>query len=1088
MSGASIGTIVGGIVGGVIGFFAGGNVALGAALGMAIGGAVGGALDPPKTPQLNGPRLNDLAVQTSTYGAFIPRNYGVIAQFGNIFWLQNDKITEVEIKPSGGKGGMGTPQANTTTYSYFATFAIGLCEGPIVGIKRIWIGAYLYYDASSNDIASIVVSNEVAKGFKLYLGTDTQLPDPSIQADRGVADTPAYRGLAYIVFNDLPLEKYNNSLLGAQVKVELVCSATFSHQLSNQAVAAATLYPNAIAVSGNYAYIVCSGNKLETYNIANPAAPYQLSSISTGVGSTPNDIAISGDNAYVSTFTFNTLQIYSLINPETPTLITSIAAGTNPRGIAAAGNYIAVVDDLNKLFIYSGSGLLLATFTTAGGQSNRKVYISGDYAHVVCTAINKFEIYDLSALALISSISTGAVSSPNDICADGNYAYIACGDGNLKIYDISNPAAPSLSGSVTLLPSTKRICIQGDYVYVSLYDVANTDIINVVDKTSPFLVDSISNINFSKSTDIAISGNYIYTANEDGPSGLAVYFFADNIISPDPVPLSSIVGAEVLKSNLLTSGDIDATELIDPVRGYRVSALGAVRGAIEPLRASWPFDVVQHGYQIKFKKRGSAPVATIPASVLDARAAGSKPGIRITNAREMDSIMAKKVTIKYLDNTREYDINEQYASRINTDAVNEISIEIPVVFNGQEAAQKAEVLLYLYWMERYDIKFVLPYTYANLEPGDVITVNGDNAIYELRLTALNTLPDGRIECRAKHSKAALYSPAALGEEGQSVGAVLKLAGPTTYELLDIPMLRDVDNTPGFPVAMTGYLPGWPGGILYRSEDGGQTFNNIQGITAPGAVMGYVITSLTAHGGTVLDKSSTLSVKLHQGTLSSITEAQMFAGQNWFAYGVDTRWEIIAAQKCVLQGDGSYILTDFMRGQNGTEWATGLHAAMDKIILLDTAKLAFIASQSAAIGVAKLYRGITAGKALASESNRSFIYNAVNLEPLSPCALTGDRHPTTNDWTLIWTRRSRFAGWRDLIDAVGEPNENYTIEIWNSGFTTLKRTLTATTPTVQYTSAMQVTDWGSNQVTIYIKIAQLSAIVGTGYYLQQSLTR
>ena len=77
---SSVGQVVGGIVGGVIGFFAGGNVVIGAQIGMMIGGVI----DPPDGPIINGPRLDDLSLQTSTYGAFIPRNYGTVAQAGNI--------------------------------------------------------------------------------------------------------------------------------------------------------------------------------------------------------------------------------------------------------------------------------------------------------------------------------------------------------------------------------------------------------------------------------------------------------------------------------------------------------------------------------------------------------------------------------------------------------------------------------------------------------------------------------------------------------------------------------------------------------------------------------------------------------------------------------------------------------------------------------------------------------------------------------------------------------------------------------------------------------------------------------------------
>ncbi len=122
---------------------------------------------------------------------------------------------------------------------------------------------------------------------------------------------------------------------------------------------------------------------------------------------------------------------------------------------------------------------------------------------------------------------------------------------------------------------------------------------------------------------------------------------------------------------------------------------------------------------------------------------------------------------------------------------------------------------------------------------------------------------------------------------------------------------------------------------------------------------------------------------------------------------------------------------------------------------------------------------------------NFTYNGVNLECLSPIYLNGNRHPTTNDWTLTWIRRTRVSGeWKDLIDApLSETSESYEIDIFSDGtYVTLKRTLTAVTPTVAYTSAQQVTDFGSNQATLYVKIYQLSGIVGRGYPLTTSITR
>lgn len=422
--------------------------------------------------------------------------------------------------------------------------------------------------------------------------------------------------------------------------------------------------------------------------------------------------------------------------------------------------------------------------------------------------------------------------------------------------------------------------------------------------------------------------------------------------------------------------------------------------------------------------------------------------------------------------------------------MNSLALDLPIVLNAAESKEVATRLLYLAWLERYDVSLTLPPAYQNLEPADPITVTTDRGTLNLRLTSVNYLPDGRIECKAKYDAPAVYTQSGVADEGQGTGAALTLSGPSVYVLLDIPLMNDAADTPGFPAAMTGYLSRWPGGILYRSEDGGQSWVDLESAVSPGSAIGYATTSLSAHGGTTYDAASTLAVRMYQGTISSVTEAQLFAGTNWFAYGAHGRWEIIAARTATLQGDGSYILQDFLRGQQGTEWATGLHVANDTLVRLNTTSLAFINVNSSSIGSEKLYRGVTSGKALDSDVNSAFTYTGVNLECLSPVNLTGNRHPSTNDWTLLWTRRSRFSGWRDYVDAaLGESSESYEVDVYSDGtYTTLKRTLTSTTQTVAYTSANQVTDFGSNQSTLYLKVYQLSATVGRGYPLTTSITR
>ena len=84
----------------------------------------------------------------------------------------------------------------------------------------------------------------------------------------------------------------------------------------------------------------------------------------------------------------------------------------------------------------------------------------------------------------------------------------------------------------------------------------------------------------------------------------------------------------------------------------------------------------------------------------------------------------------------------------------------------------------------------------------------------------------------------------------------------------------------------------------------------------------------------------------------------------------------------------------------------------------------------------------------------------------------------------------MSDWRSSVDVpIGEASESYEVEIYDgSGYATVKRTLTASTPAAAYTSAQQVTDFGANQATLYVRVYQISATVGRGYPLTTSITR
>lgn len=463
----------------------------------------------------------------------------------------------------------------------------------------------------------------------------------------------------------------------------------------------------------------------------------------------------------------------------------------------------------------------------------------------------------------------------------------------------------------------------------------------------------------------------------------------------------------------------------------------------------------------------------------------------ITNAREMDTVLPNRVNVTYLDVNREYDQNEQYAQRMTKESVNTMSLDLAIVMNSTEAAQAAEVLLYMYWLERNDVSFSLPPTYNNLEPGDVVTINANEGTYQVRLTEVTYTPEGRLECKGKYSSAATYTSSASGGDGTAPDQTLAPDGNTELFLLDIPCLIDVYNTSGYVAAVTGYSSSWPGGVVYRSDDDGQTWTNLQGFTPSGSEMGYAINAIGSGRTDIFDSVNSLQVSLIQGDLSSETELNVLNGANWFAYGANGRWEIIGAKTVTLKSDGTYIFTDLLRGRKGTEWAMTTHVIGDQVVLLDSNSIAFISTNTSSIGVSRLYKGVTTEQALDEVSEESFAYQGVNLECLSPIYLNGNRS-NANNWVLTWVRRSRIdAEWRDYVDvSVGETAENYIVEFYSDAtYTTLKHTsATLTSATYSYSSAQQTTDFGSNQATLYCKIYQVSSVVGRGYPLTASITR
>lgn len=178
---SALGTVFGGPLGG----------AIGALIGRQVDSAIIGS------PSREGPRLKELAASTSSYGAPLPRVFGRMRIGGSIIWATD--LVEHRQTQGGGKG-----RPSVTSYSYSASFAVALSSRSLLGIGRIW--------ADGNLLRGAAGDLKTGGTLRFHDGRGDQSPDPLLAAAETTLPGPAYRGLAYVVFEDLQLGYFGNRI------------------------------------------------------------------------------------------------------------------------------------------------------------------------------------------------------------------------------------------------------------------------------------------------------------------------------------------------------------------------------------------------------------------------------------------------------------------------------------------------------------------------------------------------------------------------------------------------------------------------------------------------------------------------------------------------------------------------------------------------------------------------------------------------------------------------------------------------------------------------------------------------------------
>jgi Putative phage tail protein len=525
--------------------------------------------------------------------------------------------------------------------------------------------------------------------------------------------------------------------------------------------------------------------------------------------------------------------------------------------------------------------------------------------------------------------------------------------------------------------------------------------------------------------------------------------------------LASIVSA-ICERCGLTAYDVTDLENIS-VHGFKIDRVTDGRSVIAVLRQIGFFDSVESGGVLKFTRRGKAPVRTLTVDDMGVHEYGNEPPAAVSTKSTQDVELPRQLFVQYRDPGRDYEDGQQASpTRLITDAINDKYVDVAVAIDATQALRAAEIMWADEWAGRWQHALALDASHADLEPTDVLLVPVDGRLERMRIVSAEDSAVMLRSLQLVRDDDGSYVSSAVPDPPARSPAPLRILAATTLVLLDLPPLRSTDTDGGFYAAAqrTGSGNAWGGAAIYRGLPGG-ALNALASVTSE-AVVGTLSMPIAAGPHTIFDDSAEIVVELPRGQFESRPDADLLEdGANTLAVGVNGRWELVQFGDAQQTGPTSWVLSHLLRGRRGSDHNIGASQVGDTVVLVSGNGIVRLPLPVADVGTELIYRGVTIGATLGSGTDQSYASTGESLKPFSPVHVEFTAE-LDGDLLIEWTRRDRLAiefepGPLPLSDTP----EAYEVDILGDGSPEpVLRTLSTSTPSVTYTLAQQLDDFGS----------------------------
>lgn len=579
-----------------------------------------------------------------------------------------------------------------------------------------------------------------------------------------------------------------------------------------------------------------------------------------------------------------------------------------------------------------------------------------------------------------------------------------------------------------------------------------------------------------------------------------------NAFGSQPALLSDII-TDLMLSSGLEPDDFDVSAFITTtVNGYGYASTVDIKGIIAELSQIYLFDFYERdGILVGVMRGGDSSIETISYKALGSQSGGDDDKADYWKEQRLsEADLPASLTLKYLNLDEDYEENTAVSQRIFAPIPTMFSrqsdsVEANIVFDATEAKNRVNAMLYTQWAERTRHKTKLPLAYSYLDPSDLITVNladGRSYFERIRETEFGADFSTNIETNGQDSGAYIFNLTGDGGDGQ--GQTLNPPVPAYPMIFNTPYLRDGDagGDGKFSIFYDGTANLVPndfnGAVMFESTDG-NNYNTIQmfdkdvmwGITKgtiPGPLRGWY----------ALDWDTKIIIypAVDFFTLSSITDDELWLGTNMCVIGN----EVLQFRDAVNNGDGSWTISNLLRGRRGTEWACDIHNLAEKFTFLDSATISAAQMTLDSGGKDFWFKAVGTGRDISTSIAVEITYEPRDLMPYAPVHLGAVWTSDGLDFTFV--RRTRLGG--NMVDGTGtvpliETSEAYELDVYAEDGTTILRTLSVNfggtpvdDPTIAYTAVQIDEDFDTPPATITFEVYQIG-ITGRGFGSKATVT-